>query len=48
MMQPMVGKMKTHSGRSLPPELADRDLSKALTELNALSERLSVPDTVTA
>jgi transcription initiation factor TFIIB len=44
----MVGKMKTHSGRSLSSELAGRDLSRALFELNTLSEKLSIPDIVTA
>ncbi|MGA2198848.1 MAG: hypothetical protein ABSG45_02810 [Nitrososphaerales archaeon] len=40
--------MKTHSGRSLSSELAGRDLSRALFELNTLSEKLSIPDIVTA
>jgi transcription initiation factor TFIIB len=42
----MVEKMKTLSGRSISPESADRDLRRVLSELNALSEKLSVPDAV--
>jgi transcription initiation factor TFIIIB Brf1 subunit/transcription initiation factor TFIIB len=38
--------MKTVSGQSISPELADRDLKRVLSELNALSEKLPVPDAV--
>ena len=39
--------MKTLNGRSISPELAERDLRRMLGKLDALSEKLSVPDAVT-
>jgi transcription initiation factor TFIIB len=44
----MVGKMKMRSGPSSAPGLADRDMSRVLGELDSLSQRLSVPDSVKA